>query len=312
MNKERFFFVLKRVIQWFLIVLSWLLFVALIVSIFLIPYALLIVPLLFLFLVLYIKLNHRRLIKYGQADTIIYGSRGSGKGLIFQFLINNEKKVLSNMNYGPRSSIVSPYTFFESIKPNTFYNFITDTILKVDKVPDWEGIPYYLDDANVYFPNSEDTFLTKYFKSMSSFLTIQRHLYNSYTVINAQSIDRLYKKMRELNLDGYILALGGLGFSSSKNDPYIWNRLPVFRRFLVVKYRFYDRFDSAINGLLPFNKLGLVNRVASPLISTTPEALKEQYKATNGNIFDGFIFIRKKDIKYNTRYFASLVFKKND
>lgn len=310
-HKERFLFILLRFIQWTIILLSWVLFIGFLVAILLIPYVLLIVPLLLTFLLIFIRVQGRVFVNLVQSDTIVYGPRGSGKGLLFQYAINNEKRALSNLDYGSNVEVVSPFAFFESIRPNTFLNFINHNVIKVDKNKDWEGVPYYLDDTNVYFPNSEDSFLTKYFKSMSVFLTIQRHLYGSYTVINAQSIERIYKKLRELNLDGYILARGGYGLVTSKRKQFIWKRLPILRKFVIVKYRYYSKMESAVNGLLPFNKIGLVNKAVNPLLSTTPEALRQQYKATNGTIQDGFLFIRQKDITYNSRYFSDLVFNKN-
>lgn len=301
-------FLLLRAFQWLVISLVWALMFALIIATVIFPIMWLLTPLALMIIILLIKLSENRYSQYAHQNIIIFGGRGKGKGLLFQKAINMETQVLSNIDYGKDCDVVSPSVYFESISPNTFKEMIEGKHVQIELNKEWEGIPYYLDDTAVYFPNTEDTYLKKTYKSMNLFIVIQRHLYNSYTVINTQSLDRVYKNLRELQTDGYIKALGTYG----KNEHYIWNRLPILRHFMMVKYRYYENYDSAVNGLLPFEKLGIINRTSEPLYTTTASALKEQYEGQNGVIRDGMAWIGKKNINYNTRYFRELLERKDN
>lgn len=296
-------FLLLRMLQWTVIILGWSLLVTMVVITLIFPIMWLITPLLLIIVVTLLKMAENNYRNYAHQNIIIFGGRGKGKGLLFQKAINLETQVLSNIDYGKDCTVVSPSVYFESIKPNTFKQMIEGKHTQVKLNPNWEKVPYYLDDTAVYFPNTEDSYLKQTYKSMNLFIVIQRHLYNSYTVINTQSLERVYKNLRELQTDGYIKALGTYG----KQEHYIWNRLPILRHFMAVKYRYYENYDSAVNGLLPFEKLGLINRTSEPLYTTTASALKEQYEGQNGVIRDGIAWLGKKNINYNTRYFKQLL-----
>lgn len=296
---------LLRVLQWTVIVFVWLIWITLFVAMFLIPYWIIIFPLIILFVKIYIKIVHLNLQKYAYQNVIVHGGRGKGKGLIFQYLIMKEQEVLSNMPYGDNSVIVDPKKYFGSITPNTSENFLKNEITKCDKHLEWEGKPYYVDDTALYFPNYNDPILKKLYPQISLFIPIQRHLYDSYTVINAQDINRVYKILRELQTDGYIKAL------STTGKGFIWNRLPVLRKYYFVKWRYHEKLESAVNNILPFEKLGLINRGSELLYTTTASAMKEQYVGVHGEIKDGFLWLKKKHISYNTRYFHDVFFKEN-
>lgn len=293
---------LIKVLQWTIIFISWVLFIAVIISPFYFPYAIIIAPFVITFLFVWILINHMRFNKKSHQSIIIFGGRGKGKGLLFQKAINSEDKALCNIPYGDNTIITDPDTYFDSIRPNDFQNAISGTIIKSKKVTEWEKVPYYLDDTAVYFPNTEDTFLKKHFKSLSLFITIQRHLYDTYTVLNAQNILRVYKNLRELQLDGYIKARRTIG------KTYIWRHLPILRHYFIVQWRFYENIDSADNGLLPFEKMGIINRGTDLLYTSSAAAQKEVYKGEHGEILDGFIFINRKHIHYDTRYYSTLFF----
>lgn len=290
------------VLPWIPIVFAWALFVFSFIAMFLIPYWVVIYPLLVLIVMLVIYVGKIKYLKRVRANTIIYGGRGSGKGLLFQKIVNSEKKVFSNIPYGPNCEVISPKEYFGSITPNTALRFLNDEVEIIDKIEKYEGVPYLSDDTTIFFPNYLDNTLKKNYPAISLFLPIQRHLLNSYSVFNAQDINRIYIHVRELQLDGYIKALSSRGFG------WFWRRLPILRNYVRVKYRFYENVDSAVAGLLPFNKLGLVSKPVSSLYLTAGEATREQYEASNGVISDGAIWLNKKELYYDTRYYHSVFY----
>jgi len=267
------------------------------------PYIVLVYILVVPLFQIYRLISRIKFMKYIRQSVIIFGGRGKGKGVMFQFAINNEKAVLSSQDFGENCTIVSPHDYFESIAPNDFLSAIKNDWKPVDKHDEWEGKPYYLDDSVVYFPNTEDSYLKKNFKSMPLTVVTLRHLYNTYLVINAQDLDRTWKNLRELQLDGYIKARGVIGFGP------IARYLPVIRRFAMVKYSYYDKYQSASEGLLPFSALGIVNESTKGLYTTSASAMKQQYLATNGVISYGLIMVKKKSLFYNTRFFSTVIFK---
>lgn len=301
-TKEKLLKALKYSIMWIIIVISWIIVVGLFVAMLIVPFWIIIFPTLLLILKLIIVFKHRQFNNLIEQNVIIHGGRGKGKGLLFQFSILNQKKVLSNVPFGENTKILNPSIYFNSIKPNDTDNMINDKVSIVQKVQEWEKVPYYLDDTAVYFPNYNDTQLKKIYPSMSLFIPIQRHLYDTYTVINVQDINRVYKILRELQTDGYIKALQTIG------KGYIMQRLPYLRKRLIVKYRYHENLESAINNRLPFSKMGLINRTTDSLYTSSASAMKESYNGQNGEIKDGFIIIKRKDIKYDTRYFHEKLF----
>jgi len=288
--------------QWFIIILSWILFVGFWFLWLFLSYAtlvyIIIIPLwLLIKLISYLKFK-----KLVSKSIIIYGPRGAGKGILFNVAIRYYDAVLSNMDYGLNCTIVSPYDYFESINPNSFKNAITNEWVTVEKNHFFEGKPYFLDDTSVYFPNTEDSYLNKTYKSLPLTVTVLRHLYNVPLIINAQDLERPYKRLRELQLDGYLKALRTIGFG------FISSRLPIIRKYAITSYRYYETLNSSLSGLLPFSKLGIINSGSDGLYTTTASALKKQYDATNGTIFEGTVFIKKKHLSYDTRYFHSVIF----
>ena len=289
-------------LMWFVIILVWTLFIVLIFSMLVVPYMIIILPVVYLIIKLVIKIGHIKFLSVARANVIVHGARGSGKGHLFQYVAIKEPQILSNVYFGDNTIITPPKAYFESISPNISLDMIENKSVIVKKNEAWEGVPYFLDDVSVYFPNYLDDRLKKLYPSMSLFIPIQRHLYNSYTIINVQSIDRAYKILRELQTDGYIKALKTWGYG------YIWCRLPIVRKYTRTAYRYHEQLDSALNNRLPFDKLGLMNRTTSPIYTTTAEALKEQYTGQNGIIFDGAVWMKKKHRYYDSRIFHEILF----
>ena len=298
----KFLFILLRSLQWFIIILAWILSTVFFVSVWVIPYVIVIVPIVVVLIRIFIKLKHLQFLKYAEGNTIIHGGRGKGKGLLFQYLALKQSKLLSNVSFGSNTTVIPPKAYFESITPNDAKKMVEGKQVIVKKNDSWEGVPYLLDDSAVYLPNYLDNVLKIIYPSMSLMIPIQRHLYDSWTCVNVQSIERMYKILRELQTDGYIKAL------STSGKGYIWKRLPFVRKYFFVRWRYHENLDSALNNVLPIEKMGLLNRTADPLYTTSAEAMRKVYEGQFGVIHDGFIWIKKKHIYYDTRVFHETLF----
>jgi hypothetical protein len=299
---KRFLILLLRCFQWVFIVIVWVLYVLSILAIWIVPYWIILYPVVVLVVRALIKLKHMSYLKRVSGNVIIHGGRRKGKGLLFQYFINMFRSpVLCNIEYGFNSVVLDPETYFNSIQPNTAREFLQNKVKIVPKEDSWEGSPYALDDTALKFPNYEDTLLKKLYPSISLFIPVQGHLYDSFTVLNIQDIERSYKILRELQTDGYIKAL------STKGWGYVWSRLPILKNYVFIKWRFHEKLQSALDNVVPFERLGIVSS-NNALYTTTPAALKEMYIGQHGEIEDGFIWLKKKDIFFDTRIYHETFF----
>ena len=170
-----------------------------------------------------------------------------------------------------------------NVGENTWEDVLDGNIKPIEPKP-WEGKPIFLDDAGVYLPNFADGMLKKEYASMPIAYAVWRHLYNAPIHINAQSVERAWKMIRE-QADGFIQVRGtrwffGLGF---------------------IRCTYYDRIESAKLGLSPMKK-SLFNKYSTAEV--------ELYRAQHGEIKDFLIFAPAIAHRYNDRYFKDVFFKK--
>ena len=238
----------------------------------------------FIGLVLIIKnsiVNRNTLWNFKHCNVIVAGKKGSGKDLVFQWVINKRKKYYySNISYGGKHKIISLKEV--SCMPNTYYTLIND---KVEKQPHLfkEKCDIYISDIGNFLPSYMDSTLYKYFPSMPLYYSLSRHLYNNNVHCNTQNIERGWKALRE------------------QADFYLQVKRTYKLGFLfITKYYSYDRYDSAKQNLLPI-KTRLLNKYS--------KAEVDIYRATNGNIEKGYIFQFKWKLKYDTRAFEKILLK---
>lgn len=289
------------VFNWAIFSLSW---VLLILIMALIPkgWGVLILGIGLIVFILIMVLNNNRFRADTNGNGIIYGGRGKGKGLLLQKKINSYKKVFSNVPFGDNTEIINIKEYIQSIGNNTIMDAIEGTIEQVKKIEKFEGVNVFWDDLTVYAPNFMDRELKLAYPSLPLTLAINRHLYNSFMIITTQDRERPYKLLRELQTDFSVKALGTTGWGS------IWSSLPLLRHFVVVKYRYYEEVRASEAGVLPFDAKGLTNRAVKHAWISAGQATKEQFEATHGKVYHGRAWIRKSEIKYDTRYFHELFF----
>ena len=104
--------------------------------------------------------------------------------------------------------------------------------------------------------------------------------------VNTQNLERVWKALREQG-DKFVFVKRNLN-------------IPFYR---IVFFNIYDKRSSALQELEPLKvKKGIIK---SKDYSDTRD---KEYKAVNGLIKTGFIFIKKSSIKYDTRVFEKYVF----
>lgn len=261
-------------------------------------YSIWILPLVILVALVVIVLMNNKFLKSTNGNGIIYGNRGSGKGVLLQKKINSQKKpYFCNVPYSNKTLDLNMLEYFNSISPNTIENTINGDIKTVKKIEKYENRNVFIDDINIYLPNFEDILLKKKYPGLPLVLAINRHLYNHYTIILTQAADRPYKVVRELQTDFSVKALKTFGFG------YIWNAIPILRNLVITKYRYYEEIKAREEGVLPFNGKAVINETLKHAYLTSGQATKETFEAKYGKVFHGFVIQLKKSISYDTRYF---------
>lgn len=214
-------------------------------------------------------------------NVIVFGHKGKGKDLIFQWFINKRKEpYYSNANYGGewrREQLTNL-----SVE-NDYNDFINGTIKTAKKDENREGIDTYISDGGVYLPSTHDTALHKRYKGMPIFYALSRHLYNANVHVNVQNIERLWKALRE-QADYYIKAEGVL-------------KLPFF---LIIRGCAYENYQDALQNLKPLRKRLLDKNESKTHL--------EIANSSRGKITRFFIILPKSKIYYDTREFHKVIF----
>lgn len=217
---------------------------------------------------------------FEHGNTIVDGHKGKGKDLVFQYVINKRKKpYYANIDYGGEHTNISCREI--SIEPNTYDNFINDNVTPI-KRQFVENKDFYISDGGIFLPSYADSTLHKTYKSMPLFYPMSRHISNSNVHVNIQNMARLWKPLRE-QADFFVHVKGRL-------------RLPGF---ILVHANTYDKAESAEKCLEPLK---------GRWFNQYSKAEVDIYKAEHGEIKSGWLIIRKKRIKYDTRAFEKIIY----
>jgi hypothetical protein len=250
----------------------------------------------FLFVMFYFKQSGKWLAKFfSMGSVIVFGSKGRGKDLIFQKVINVRKKkcyccsLLNPENdsqvfsYG-KYSMPLPISLFK-MGENSFTDIIENRIKKFHSTL-LEGCDYYISDGGIYLPSQADSLLSKMYPSFPIAFALSRQWWLMNIHINAQSLNRIWVKLRE-QADIYIKACGVF-------------KLPFG---LLFKVRYYENVESAQKSLKP---LKIPHKMLKMMDKQEVKMAKEQYDATHGVIEERYLWLWKKDIFYDTRYFKDI------
>lgn len=239
-----------------------------------------------LFVVIKCALGRSFLKRVKKDSLIIYGKKGHGKTLLFSEMSRMDKRTgyLSTTDFKHKGQVIINYDAV-NVDPNKWDSVLNNEITQIEKHEDWEKHPVYLDDAGVFLPNFMDSELKKRYPSLPIAYAVWRHLYDAPIYINSQSVDRVYKLLRE-QADGYV------------------NCRRTMRLFglAIICCTYYDRINSAKEELSPMAK-GFLNKFQ--------KGNWAEYQATNGIIKDFWIFAPSWRNKYDSRYFHKVFFSKD-
>lgn len=248
------------------------------------PIVILICILIILVIILVLFIKHALFIQYvldnfKRCNCIVSGKKGTGKDLLFQYIISKRNKsYYANIDYGYKYSNIKLRDV--SCEPNDYKNIVNDTIIPQPHTIK-EGCDIYISDIGIFLPSYMDSKLYQQFPSMPILYALSRHLYANNIHCNTQNIERGWKALRE-QADFYVVC----------------KRTIRLFGFLITKVYTYDTYESARKGLKP---------VKTRLMNKYSKAEVDLYNAQNGEIRTGHIIQRIKKIKYDTRAFEKIL-----
>lgn len=229
----------------------------------------------------------RKIIKlFEDGNVCVYGLRGRGKDLLMSNVaVRRKLPYVCNVDYGGLHNEFHPDDF--NCGYNSYKNFIDECLNKyVYPFPD--GTDVYISDAGIYFPAQYCNELNRDYKYFPTFFGLSRHVGKANVHTNAQNLARIWDKIREQS-DTYILCN--------------WSKV-LFGRFVIQHVTLYDKYDSALNKMLPFS-------VTPPLFAsrdaiTNLRIQKQMYECKHGHIKHRLLFYIHKS-NYNDRHFKEVL-----
>lgn len=208
--------------------------------------------------------------EFSRCNVIVFGKKGTGKDLLFAHVIwlRNEPHY-ANIQYTEATELFNLNEL--NLGNNTFFDVISGNINKLDrniKV----GQDVYISDGGVYLGCQNDKELDKAYPSMPMRFALSRQLDQNNIHVNVQALGRIWIKLRE------------------QADSFIWIRGSTFHQdYILVHTVCYDRYDSAVNFLLPQHG--------------------RKYKAAHGDITERVFKIYYGELDYDTFGFRDKFYK---
>lgn len=176
------------------------------------------------------------LTSFRSGNVIVAGHKGTGKDLLFNFVITERERDgeihASNIRYTDQTHILSPQHFM--LNDNTISNFVSNKFSRESK-HFTEKEDYYISEAGLAFPNWARAELEKKYRSLPITFALSRHLGDFSIHANVQNYTRLWDKLRE------------------QADTYIWCEHATVRGKKVSQtFVIYNRAESAIDHIQPF------------------------------------------------------------
>lgn len=240
----------------------------------------------FLFVFLFSAwLTKQRIIgEFRRGNVIVDGKKGNGKDLLFQEVIRTRREdYFANIDYGYKFK-GEQWPKDLSVAPNTYADFISNDVKTVEKDVSREGVDTYLSDGGIILPSQQDAALHKAFPSFPIYYALSRHLYNSNIHINTQNVERVWKALRE-QADYFVRCRGVI-----KWFPFL----------LIIRVTEYDQYKAVVADKRAYRGGGFLNRFN--------DATRATFAAENGFIKDGFVIVRKRTIKYDSRAYHIKLF----
>lgn len=243
----------------------------------------------FMITLLYIFIKYRfinfNLVKqyFKKLTIVVTGKRGKGKDTLFSAVYYN-KENNANIPYNKKTNLIK---INQIILPKEISrkSIETMTFEKLDYMKyKYLEKPTIISDAQINFPNYEDSQLKKEYQSLAISYQVWRHLYNAPLHFNTQNFDRLWKILRE-QVEDCIKCITCV-------------RLPLYT---YMKVRYYENAKDCIDNLKPI-KVGLLQMMKTDIKI-------EQSK--RGIIKDYRLLIPNYRITHDSTYYKKIIFNEN-
>lgn len=216
-------------------------------------------------------------------NVIVFGLKGSGKDLCFNKVINaRDTNCYANIPYNKDLCVKKSIEDF-SVSPNTFIDVLNDDVQIIKKI-NKENCDMYVSDGGIHLPSQYSNLLCKKYPGLPTYYALNRHLTNSNFHINTQYLGRIWDKLRE-HAGYYIKACHTVNLFG----------------FLITQFIVYNKYDSAMAQLEPYDATGLITHSES-------RANKEDFKAKHGDINKYYIIQHKSKVYYDSRYFHKVFY----
>lgn len=217
----------------------------------------------------------------------VSGKKGTGKDLLMSNVAYYRRKYyISNADYKCRNSRRIALDFQRLKTGNIYKNFLEGNVKKyVYPYPD--GTDIYISDCGIYFPCQYNEKLNKEYEDIINFIALSRQLGDCRVHTNAQSLNRVWDKLREQS-DVYIVCQ--------------WAK--VFGRLAVQKVRIYEKYESAVANVPPCRAKAPL--LCSSAVRTQYKLMHENYRIQYGKIEER-ILVYPHMSKYDTRLFKTIL-----
>lgn len=219
---------------------------------------------------------------YKKHAVSVCGMVGSGKDMLTANVI--ERRKLPHVSNCPYNSNSMPYDY-KAIEcgGNTYKDFVENTLKKYD-FPYFDGCDFYLSDCGIYFPSQFCNELNRDYKQLPTFMALTRQLGKCHVHYNAQNLNRVWDKIREM-ADVYIRC----------------NRcIVLFGKIVIQTITIYDKYESAVARVKPC-------RVSVPLMGkgesrNQVRMYRDNFQNVHGSVKNRLLIYWNKS-SYDTRYF---------
>ena len=224
---------------------------------------------------------------YERNAVSVSGLVGSGKDMLSANVI--ERRNIPHVSNCPYNKLTIPYDY-NALRcgDNTYKEFVENN-LKRYEFPYFDGCDIYLSDCGIYFPSQFCNELNRDYKQLPTFMALSRQLGKCHVHFNAQNLNRVWDKIREMS-DVYIrckkcfVLFGG--------------------RIVIQTITIYDKYQSCADRVKPC-------AIRVPLLCSREKRLQIQmhrdtFKNTYGDIKNHILIYRNKS-EYDTRFFKKLL-----
>ena len=227
----------------------------------------------------YKEQNHWLAEQFRRCNVAVFGKKGTGKDLLFAHAIYlRRENHYANIPYDERTEVIPLKSI--GVGGNDYMSILENNIQKIER-GFVTGQDVYLSDAGTFFPSQYNEKLDKLYAGVPIFMALSRQLYQLNVHFNVQELSRVWNKIRE-QADCYIRVL-----KSRFNGAYVF-----------IDTISYQQYNTAEKGVLP------------PLEPSDKAERREleEFTARNGEVVYRTFRMHRKEIKYDTYYFAKVFF----